>query len=337
MTKLRWGILGCAKIAREHLIPAIQASSCAEVVAAASRSLDSAESFASDLNIPKAYGSYQALLDDPTIDAVYNPMPNHLHVPWSVKALEAGKHVLCEKPLGLTAADLNPLISAAAKYPNLLVREAFMYRFHPQWLEAKKIVESGALGEIKSLDATFTYNSFDPENVRYKAEWGGGGLLDVGCYCVSAARYLFGGEPQRVISTLDLDPRCAVDRHASGLLEFESGSARFTCSMQVESTQNVSVLGTKGRLVIESPFYLPADGQSRLLLSIDGCTEQKVFANENHYQHQIESFAKIVGERQFDSSLALNEALCNMKVLDALFQSNKSASWVHVEHNLPKI
>ncbi len=329
MKKLKWGVLGCAKIAREHLIPAIQQSTTSEVVAIASRSLEKAKGVAEEFNIPKAYDSYSELLDDPDIDIIYNPMPNHLHVPWSVKAVEAGKHVLCEKPLGLSADDIQPLLASVQKHPNIRVMEAFMYRFHPQWVKAKEIMDSGVLGDIKLMDATFTYNSFDPDNVRYQKEIGGGGLLDVGCYCISAARYLFAREPKRVIGVLEEEPSCKVDRHVTGMLDFTDGMARFSSSMQVECTQNVSVLGTKGRMVLESPFFLPEHKQSRILLTCEGVEEVISIDNVNHYVCQVDALAGAIQSSQ-SVPTPLSDALANMKVIDALFESNIKNAWVKV-------
>lgn len=330
MKKLQWGILGAAKIAREHLIPAIQKSQTSEVLAVASRSSDKAKTCADKFSIPKAYGSYDALLADPDIDIVYNPMPNHMHVPWSIKAIEAGKHVLCEKPLGLSAKDIEPLLAVAKSNPQLRVMEAFMYRLHPQWIKAKDIIESGELGDIKIVDAVFTYNSFDPDNVRYQKDIGGGALLDVGCYCISASRYLFGAEPKRVMASLEQDPNCDVDRHVTGMLNFNSGMAKFSSSMQVECTQGVTVLGTKGRMVMESPFFLPDHQLSKITLSKDGEESTFTFEGINHYVSQVDALAKSIMADE-STPIPLSDAQNNMKVIDGIFESDRLGAWVELK------
>src|SRR5579864_827675 len=212
MQKVRWGVLSTADIGIGQVIPAMQMGTYCEIAAIASRSLEKAQVAATQLGIPKAYGSYEELLADPEIDAIYNPMPNHLHVPWSIKALEAGKHVLCEKPLARTAAELQPLLDAAARYPHLKVMEAFMYRLHPQWRLARKLVAEGGVGDLRTVQTLFSYMLTDPNNVRNQADIGGGGLLDIGCYAVSVARFLFDAEPLRVSASVEYDPIMHIDR-----------------------------------------------------------------------------------------------------------------------------
>lgn len=324
---LRFGIIGTAKIARQWLIPAIAAAKNAEVVAVASRDGAKAALFAEKNGIPEAFGSYEELLAHDSIDAIYNPLPNHMHVPISVQALEAGKHVLCEKPLALSVQDMQPLVQAAARHSNLVVMEAFMYRFHPQWLQAKTLTEQGALGEINSVEASFTYFNRDADNVRNKPDIGGGGLMDIGCYCVSAARFIFGREPKRVSATLDIDPQFRVDRHAAGLLDFAPGVASFYCSTQSASSQGVKINGSKGTLFLRTPFY--ANGPAQLLLSdADGARTIDI-GDSNHYVAQIEAFAAaaLAGKA---APTPLSDALANQKVIDALFHAGSSRNWVEV-------
>src|SRR6266487_1583018 len=206
MSKVRWGVLSTAKIGIEKVLPAMQRGEYCEIAAIASRSLETARAAAARLGIPKAYGSYEELLADPEIDAIYNPMPNHLHVPWSIKALEAGKHVLCEKPIALTAAEAQTLIDVARQYPHLKVMEAFMYRFHPQWQRARQLVLEGDIGELRTIQSFFSYYLDDPNNIRNRDDVGGGGMLDIGCYTVSLARFIFGAEPNHVFGTVEYDP-----------------------------------------------------------------------------------------------------------------------------------
>ena len=224
--KVRWGIISTAKIGRLKVIPGIQKSDICEVTAISSRNQQQADEAAQKLGIPKAYGSYEALLADPDIDAIYNPLPNHMHVDWSIKAIEAGKHVLCEKPIGLDTTDAQRLLSKSQEYPNLKVMEAFMYRFHPQWIKAKELVKNGSIGEVKTVQSFFSYFNVDPNNIRNKADIGGGGLMDIGCYCISFPRFIFEEEPLRAVGLLDYDPVMKTDRIASGMMDFQKASQR---------------------------------------------------------------------------------------------------------------
>lgn len=329
--KIRWGILSTAKIAREKLIPAIQASEHNEVVAVASRTVEAASEFAAKHNIPLAFGDYQELLDSDQVDAIYNPLPNHLHVPWSIKAVEAGKHLLCEKPLGLDTADASKLVTVASRHPNLKVMEAFMYKFHPQWVLARDYLAAGKIGKITAIDAVFTYFNVDPKNVRNMPGIGGGGLLDVGCYCISAARYLLDLEPVRVTGTLNMDTDFQVDRHANGLLDFGDVTASIYCSTQSEPNQRVIVHGEHGSLTLEYPFYQPDNCPARLVFHHN--REPEVIETEgcDHYVKQVDAVAHAI-LRNLPTPTPLSDALANMRVIDALFASHESGAWVKVQH-----
>ncbi|HEU4389331.1 MAG TPA: Gfo/Idh/MocA family oxidoreductase, partial [Blastocatellia bacterium] len=257
MKKIRWGILGTARIGTRKVIPAMQRGVYCEVLAIASRDLKKARAEAGRLSIPRAYGSYGELLADPDIDAIYNPLPNHLHVPWSMEAIAAGKHVLCEKPIALSSTEAESLVEAARRRPQIKVMEAFMYRHHPQWQRAKELVSAGAIGKLRVVNSFFSYYNDDPGDVRNIAEIGGGGLMDIGCYCISFARLLFGGEPRRVCGVVDYDPKFKTDRLASALLDFDEGTASFTCSTQLASYQRAQIFGTAGRIEIEIPVNAP--------------------------------------------------------------------------------
>ena len=263
--KVRWGVLGVAGIAVKKVMPAMQRGVDTTVVAIASRSLDKARQASAELAIPRAYGSYEELLADPEIEAVYNPLPNHLHVPWSIRAAEAGKHVLCEKPIALSAAEARTLLAARDR-AGVLVQEAFMVRAHPQWLAVRERIRGGRVGELRTIHGFFSYFNRDPENVRNIASIGGGGLLDIGCYPVTLSRFLFGEEPRRVMALLERDPDFGTDRLTSGLLEFGAGTATFTCSTQLVGYQRVQVLGTKGRIEVEVPFNTVPDRPCRIFL-----------------------------------------------------------------------
>lgn len=320
MDKIRWGILSTAKIGVQKVIPALQKSRYGEVKGIASRSLQQAGTVARKLGIPGTYGSYEELLADPDIDAVYIPLPNHLHVPWSARALEAGKHVLCEKPVGLSAVEARRLIEAAAGYPHLKIMEAFMYRFHPQWQKAKELVAGGAIGELRTVNSFFSYFNDDPGNIRNNPEMGGGGLMDIGCYCVSLSRFLFEEEPRRVSGFTEHDPDFKTDRLTSGMMEFSGGTATFTCSTQLVRHQRVFALGTEGKVEIEIPFNAPPDKETRLWLTTGEETEEITFPPVDQYTLQGDAFAQAVLNNT-DVPTPLTDAEANMKVIEALVES----------------
>ncbi|MFI5271518.1 MAG: Gfo/Idh/MocA family protein [Ktedonobacterales bacterium] len=329
MRKVRWGVLSTARIATRTVIPAMRQGAYGEITAIASRDGERAARAAEALGIAKAYGSYEALLADQEVDAIYNPLPNHLHVPWSLKALEAGKHVLCEKPLGRTAAELAPLIEAARRQPRLKVMEAFMYRFHPQWRRVHELVTMGRLGTLRSVHTSFAYFNDDPTNVRNQGDIGGGALLDIGCYAVSVARWLFGAEPRRAFALLDMDPRFAVDRLVSGTLDFGSGVATFTCGTQLEYGQRVEISGSDGRLVVELPFNPLPDQPTHVSFQHADAREELTFDACNQYTLQGDQFSQaILDDGAVPTPLA--DALANARVLDALRASNMAGGWAEV-------
>ena len=330
MNKVRWGIISTAKIGLERVLPGgmLKAELC-DITAMSSRNLEKAQEAAKSLGIPKAYGSYEELLADPDIDAVYNPLPNHLHVDWSIKALEAGKHVLCEKPLGLDTQDAQRLVDAAANYPKLKVMEAFMYRFHPQWVTTKAWVDEGKVGELKTIQTFFSYYNADPENIRNKVDIGGGGLLDIGCYPISLSRFLFGKKPKRVLGIIERDPVMKVDRKASGIMDFGTGTGTFTCSTQVVPYQRVQIVGTTGRIEIEIPFNAPPDKETRIWYQSGDNIEETTFPICNQYELQGNAFSKAILE-DTPVPTPLSDAIENMEVIDAIFESETSGSWVEI-------
>ncbi len=329
MKKVRWGVLSTAKIAREKVIPAMLKAEHVELVAIASRNYKKAKEVADSLGIASAYGSYEDLLNDDSIEAIYNPMPNHLHVPWAIKALEAGKHILCEKPIALSVTEAEELAAAAKKYPQLKAMEAFMYRFHPQWIEAKELLDSGEIGELKTIQSFFSYFLDDPSNVRSVAEWGGGGLMDIGCYNISLSRFIFGSEPKRVVATLDYDEQTRVDNYCSGILEFENGKSNFSCSTYLSPYQRVNIFATKGRIEIEIPFNAPADRPSRIWLEKDALIREIVFDIVDQYTLQAEAFSLAILNNT-NPPTPLSDAVNNMKVIEAVFESAKNNSWLEL-------
>ncbi|MCB1124329.1 MAG: Gfo/Idh/MocA family oxidoreductase, partial [Verrucomicrobiae bacterium] len=275
MEKVKWGILSTANFARERFLPGVLLAEKCEVVAIASRDLDKARDMADHFQIPKAYGTYEEILADPEIDLVYVPLPNHLHVDWAIKVLEAGKHVLCEKPLGLNKADAQRLVQASKKYPHLNAMEAFMYRFHPQWMTAHQWVNEGKVGRLCTIQSFFSYNNLDPNNIRNNPDIGGGGLMDIGCYCISLSRWIFGRQANRVLGIVERDPVMKIDRMSSGVMDFGDGTATFTCSTQVSPYQRVHIVGTKGRIEIEIPFNAPPDRETRIWLETHEGIQEK--------------------------------------------------------------
>lgn len=327
MSKVRWGILSTANIGLGQVIPAMQRGAYCEIVALASRDLAKGQAAAQSLGIPRVYGSYEELLADPEIDAIYNPLPNHLHVPWSIKALAAGKHVLCEKPLAPTVAEAQLLLDAARQQPELKVMEAFMYRYHPQWQLARQMVREGKIGTLRTIQAFFSYYLDDPSNVRNIAEFGGGGMLDIGCYTISLARFIFEAEPQRVCGTVEYDPTLKTDRLASAILDFGNGISTFTCSTQLAPYQRVNIFGTLGRIEIEIPFNAPSNQVTRIFYQGKDQLETIELPPCDHYTLQGDLFSQAILNKTAVPT-PLEDALANMQVIEAVFLSAQNATWV---------
>ena len=329
-SKVRWGILSTAKIGREKVIPAMQQCNLVNILGISSRDPENAKEAAAKLGISRAYGSYAELLSDPEIDAIYNPLPNNMHLEWSLKALDAGKHVLCEKPIGMNSKEAETLIGVAKKYPELKVMEAFMYRFHPQWQKTLDLVRNGNIGKVKTIHSFFSYYNVDPKNIRNLTEAGGGALMDIGCYCISFPRFLLSREPVRVIGIMDPDPVMNTDRLSSGILDFSDGiTSSFSCSTQLMPYQRTQVLGTDGRIEIEIPVNAPPDEATRIWLHKKEKTQEIEFEVVDQYKLQAEYFSKAILE---DSPvpIPLEDAVNNMKVIDAFRKSTESRTWTNL-------
>lgn len=330
MSKTRWGVLSTSKFAQTKIIPAMKHCQHAEITAIASRNLEAAQEAAQRLEIAKAYGSYEELLADTELDVIYNPMPNHLHVEWSIKALEAGKHVLCEKPIGLSSAEGQRLLDAAKQHPKLKVMEAFMYRHHPQWQHAKQLVTDGKIGELRTIQSFFSYFNTDANNIRNQADIGGGAMMDIGCYNVSLSRFIFGEEPKRVLGIVERDPQFQTDRLSSGVLDFGRGTATFTCSTQLSPYQRVNIFGTEGRIEIEIPFNAPPDKPCKMWLQQGSEIEEIVFDICDQYTIQGDLFSLAV-LNDTPVPTPLEDAVANMKVIEAVFESSKTGNWIQEE------
>jgi predicted dehydrogenase len=326
VTKVRWGILSTADIGMKKVTPAIQMAENCDVVAIASRDKGRAIAAATELGIPSAYGSYEQLLAADDVDAVYIPLPNDLHAEWTMKAAAAGKHVLCEKPLALDAVEAEEMVRACER-AGVKFGEAFMYRHHPTWVEAVRLVRSGAIGDLQGVQSWFSYYNDDPENIRNRPENGGGAIMDIGCYNINMSRMLFAAEPVRIEAAVRRDPTMGIDTLSSAVLEFPGGGqATFTCSIRAEDYQRVHIVGTTGRIEIEIPFNIPPDLATKILVTSGGeppvapDTETLVFPAEDQYTIQARLFAQSILD---DSPVPVptSDAIANMKVIDAILST----------------
>ncbi len=327
--KLRWGIISTANSGVAKVIPGMLKSKDFEVRAIASRSLPAAKKWAKKLGIPVAYGSYEALLDDPEIDVIYNPLPNHLHVPLTLAAAAKGKHVLCEKPIALTAAEAETLRGAPK---GVLIAEAFMVRAHPQWIKARELAKSGKLGRLVAVHSLFTYHNVDPANVRNMADIGGGAAYDIGCYPIVVARYVFGAEPLRVAALVDRDPKFRTDRTTSAVVDFGKGRhLTFTVSTQATPYQRVHILGTEGRVEVEIPFNAPQGGAMNIYLDngrkfADASAKRIRLPKADQYQLLAEVFNRAAAGRE-KLKFGVEDSIRQARVIDAIFRSEKSGEW----------
>lgn len=332
MKKVVWGVLSTAKIGTQKVIPGMQKSAWCDMRAIASRSIEPAEAAARALGIPRAYGSYEALIADPEIEAIYNPLPNHLHIPLTLQAARAGKHVLCEKPVAMSADEAAQLREVADK---VLVMEAFMVRFHPQWLRALELVREGRIGELRVVQMLFCYFNTDASNIRNIAEAGGGALYDIGCYPITAGRFFFQGEPERGIALVERDPKFGTDRLASALVDFGNGRhLDFSCSTQSSPYQRIQLSGSKGRIEIVVPINAPQGAKTTLLVD-DGSPagagiRTETLPESDQYMLQGEAFSRAIrGEIRLP--YGVEDAVGSMRVIDALFRSEKSGRWETVQ------
>jgi predicted dehydrogenase len=332
--KVKWGVLGVAGIAVKKVIPGMQNGAWSEIAAIASRDARKAEGAAKSLGIPKAYGSYEAMLADPEIEAIYNPLPNHLHVPWSIKAAEAGKHVLCEKPLSLSVAEAKTLLPVRER-TGVKIGEAFMVKTHPQWLRVRELIQKGVIGDLRSIVCAFSYFNRDSQNVRNIPEWGGGGLMDIGCYPITTSRFVFSEEPVRVAGLIERDPDFKTDRLTSAMMEFPSGHSVFTCSTQLVPYQRMQFLGTKGRIEMKIPFNAPNDRPCELFIDdgrdvFGGGITTETIPTCDQYTVQGDEFSKAIRQGG-EIPVPLEDAIANMAVIEAVFRAADSGRWERPE------
>lgn len=331
--KVRWGILGTAKIAVAKVIPAMQRSPWCEITAIASREVGRAKEVAGKLNIPRAYGSYEDLLADVDVEVIYNPLPNHLHVPFTVKAAEAGKHVLCEKPIALSATDAKTLIEVRDR-TGVRIQEAFMVRTHPQWLETRRLIREGAIGSLRSIVGYFSYFNTDPNNIRNQIEFGGGGLMDIGCYPITISRFMYDAEPRRVLGLIERDTQNGTDTLTTAVLDFTEGHSTFTCSTRLAPYQRMIFVGTKARLEVLIPFNAPNDRPLKILFDdgsdLTGASAETIELPVcDQYEIQGSLFSQTLRENH-EQPIPLEDAVNNMSVIDAVFRSATTGQWVNV-------
>ena len=332
--KVRWGVLGTAHIALAKVIPAMQRSPWCEITAIASRDLAKAQSAARELNIANAYGSYEQLLADPNVDAVYNPLPNHLHVPWTIKAAAAGKHVLCEKPIALNADEARALIDVRDR-TGVRIQEAFMVRTHPQWLETRRLIRSGRIGTLKSIGGFFTYFNPDPANIRNQLEFGGGALMDIGCYPITISRFIYDAEPRRVLGIIERDPVFGTDSLTTAVLDFPNGHSTFTCSTQLAPYQRMIFMGTEGRIEVLIPFNAPNDRPTEIMVDsgadLTGASAETITIPVcDQYEIQGTLFSRAIRD-DGEQPIPLEDAIRNMTVIDTIFRSATTGNWEEIK------
>jgi predicted dehydrogenase len=334
MSNLSWGVLGASLFAIEHMIPALQETPGITVDAIASREKAKADAVAGQFGLPKAYGDYESLLADPDIDVIFNPLPNHLHVPWTAKAARAGKHVLCEKPLALDAAEAETLI-AVRDETGVQIQEGYCVRHHTQWRRVRELVRAGRIGDVRAIQGWFSYNLNDPDNIRNKREMGGGGLYDVGVYPLVTARFVFEADPLRAFAFIERDPVHDVDTLTSAILEFPTGILSFTCATRLSVHQHMAIHGTKARMELADPFAQAPDREARISILGDReiwdppNADIETVDRVNQYVPQAAAFcAAVRGETPLE--FPLEDSVKIMRALDALFLSAETGRWEDV-------
>lgn len=328
--KIRWGVLGAANIAVKKVIPAMQVGDFCEITAVASRDLEKARRIANNLSIPKFYGSYEELLAETEIDAIYNPLPNNLHVEWTIKAAEAGKHVLCEKPIALTAEEAGKLIEVRNR-TGVKIQEAFMVRTHPQWLVVRDLIRRNRIGKLQAITGFFSYFNTDPTNIRNKIKTGGGALMDIGCYCINISRFILGEEPHKVSALIERDARSGIDKLTSAIMDFPTCQSTFTCGTQLVPYQGMQFFGTNGRIEVEIPFNIPPETATRIFVDYGTDLYGKNIETieipaANQYTIQGDLFSRAILENS-EQAIPLEDSVKNMAVIEAIFRAGETGNW----------
>lgn len=329
--KIKWGILGTAWIATDFVIPAMLKSNYCEIKAIASRTEKKAKDTAKRFKISKYYASYQGLLDDTSIDAVYIPLPNHLHVEWAIKALRAGKHVLVEKPMAMSSVEARILLDEAKKHPKLKIMEAFMYKHHPQWIKAREMIKKGEIGKLKAIQSSFSFFDDDPKSIINQKELGGGSLMDIGCYPISISRFLFDAEPKSVSATIEYDAKSKVDILSSGILEFENGICTFFSAIQLMENQYVKVFGTEGYIEFNMPFNPPANKSSKIWLVKENVKKEIEFEACDQYTLQADAISLAILENK-KVETGIDDAVNNMIIIEKLMESDRLGKRIYLKN-----
>lgn len=318
--KINWGILGAAAIAKDQLMPAIKQSTNSNLMALASREIEKAKIIAEANNIPKCYGSYDELLNDPQIDAVYIPLPNHLHMEYTIKAIQKGKHVLVEKPICLKSNDVEEIIKVMNDFPQVKVMEAFMYKLHPQWIKVKELITDGAIGKLKFIQSSFSFFDDNPKSIVNTKEYGGGSLYDIGCYPVSVSRFLFDDQPKLICANMEIDPNLGIEVTTNCILEFENGRSQFFSSIRMKDNQNVKIFGTEGIIELVLPFNPLPNKQAEIILIKNETKEIIKVDSCNQYEIEVSLFSKSIIENT-EPPVSIYDSLNNMLVIDKIFES----------------
>ena len=328
MKKVRLGILGVSGHFIKRVLLPLNSVSNIELSGIASRNADKVKKAAKKYNIPQAFESYEELLADDSIDLVYIPLPNHLHAEWIKKTADAGKHILCEKPLAMNAKEAEDSIKYAES-KGVKIMEAFMYRFHPQWKHAKNLTSIGEIGKITSIHTFFSYNNPDPKNIRNILEYGGGGLMDIGCYAISVPRFFTESEPSRVVSTIRRDPDFKTDMLTSAILDFDQVQATFTVGTKTYPYQKVEIFGTSGNIIVQIPFNTFPDVPAVISVDTKIGVRHIEFGPADHYGIQFEKMAQAIVDNKPVPTSPI-DAVNNMKVIDAVFKSAEEGRWIDV-------
>jgi predicted dehydrogenase len=328
MKKLKIGILGTSNHYLKRIVLPLQNTEFCESYAIGSRNIENSESMAQEFNIPMWYGSYQAVLDDPDVDMVYIPLPNHMHKEWVEKCIEAGKPVLCEKPLGMDTGEAQEMTTKAQE-AGIPLMEGFMYMFHPMWKHARDIIKTKQIGDVQFIHTAFSYNNPSPTNIRNIPEYGGGALMDIGCYAISVPRFIIGDEPKQVMSLQSTHPVFGTDMHSTAIMDFGGPRATFTVSTAAQAFQKVDIVAAGGSITIHIPFNTYVDVPAQMTVTDGIGTRTIEFPASNPYGLMFDAFADAVINNK-PLPVSPLDAINNIKVIDAVRKSAKTNNWIKI-------